>query len=153
MLMKCKARLFLTAAKDALVPEGHADAAFLYASPGDEIPDSAVALFGLVDGDLPAEGEKEKKPGGDKERRGGGDKGAGGSNAPAVLTSIKGIGEATAKNLVAAGIADVAALAAIDPAAPPTVQHLPPRFDWAAVVTLAKEALPPVAAAEPEAQA
>ena len=49
---KAKQRLYFNAAKDALVPEGHEDAASLYANTGDEIPDSAAERFGLVDGDL-----------------------------------------------------------------------------------------------------
>ena len=64
--MEAKSRLFLNAARDKLVAEGHADAAFLYAAPGDEIPTEAAELFGLVDGDLPkkkakAEGGPETK--------------------------------------------------------------------------------------------
>ena len=51
--MKCRKRLYLTAASAALVGEGHEDAAILYATPGDEIPDSAADRFGLVDGALP----------------------------------------------------------------------------------------------------
>jgi hypothetical protein len=47
-------RLYLTAERDALVREGDPDGAFLYAAPGDEIPDSAVERFGLVDGRLSA---------------------------------------------------------------------------------------------------
>lgn len=43
-------RLCLTADCAALVPEGHQDAAFLYASIGDEIPDEAAERFGLIDG-------------------------------------------------------------------------------------------------------
>lgn len=45
-------RLFHTADKSSLVREDHPDAAYLYASTGDEIPDSAAELYGLVDGDL-----------------------------------------------------------------------------------------------------
>lgn len=46
-------RLYLTADKSALVGEGDERAAFLYASPGDEIPPEAAEKFGLVDGALP----------------------------------------------------------------------------------------------------
>lgn len=145
-MMFAKVRLYLTAAKDALVSEGDPKGAFLYCAPGDEIPDSAAEKFGLVDGDLPDAGGKERKPRENKERKGGGDKGGQGGGAktddPKQLTSIKGIGEATAAKLVAAGVVDVAALAAVDPATPPAIEGLPPAFDWAAVVALAKEAQP-----------
>lgn len=56
-------KLFLTADKAELVPEGDARARFLYAVPGDEIPASAAEKFGLVDGKLPAKKAKaETKP-------------------------------------------------------------------------------------------
>lgn len=68
--MFAKARLFLNADKSKLVHEGSEEAAFLYAAPGDEIPDSAAEMFGLVDGDLP----KAKKPkSGDGDKSGSGD--------------------------------------------------------------------------------
>lgn len=51
--MKAAQRLFLTANRAALVAEGSPDAAFLYAAIGDEIPDAAHSLFGLVEGALP----------------------------------------------------------------------------------------------------
>ena len=51
--MIAKQRLFHIADKSALVPEDNVDAAFLYASVGDEIPESAAELYGLVDGGLP----------------------------------------------------------------------------------------------------
>lgn len=53
MTMIARMRLCLTAERDALVPDGHQDAAFLYAAIGDEIPDDAAERFGLVDGLLP----------------------------------------------------------------------------------------------------
>ena len=53
MTMIARMRLCLTAARDALVPDGHQNAAFLYAAIGDEIPDDAAERFGLVDGLLP----------------------------------------------------------------------------------------------------
>ncbi len=56
--MECKQRLYLTADKAKLVAEGDKEAATLYASPGDEIPEKAAELFGLVDGALP--GRKAK---------------------------------------------------------------------------------------------
>ena len=48
--MKAKQRMYLVGNRDRLVEEGHADAAFLYASVGDTIPDSAVKKFKIVDG-------------------------------------------------------------------------------------------------------
>lgn len=50
--MKANARLYLTACATALVAAGDPRAARLYASPGDDIPDSAAEKFGLVDGDI-----------------------------------------------------------------------------------------------------
>ena len=50
--MQATERLFLTADRKSLVSEGHVDAAFLYAAPGDEIPEAAVKQFALVDGGL-----------------------------------------------------------------------------------------------------
>lgn len=50
-------KLFLVADKSKLVREGDESAAFLYATPGDEIPADAAEMFGLVDGKLPEEGE------------------------------------------------------------------------------------------------
>lgn len=74
-------RLYLTADKDRLVPEGHEDAATLYCSPGDEIPDSAADKFGLVDGALPEPGapKKAKRGGSTKEAQAGADKGTDGA--------------------------------------------------------------------------
>ena len=46
-------RLYLTAERDRVVAEGDTDAAFLYAAPGDEIPETAAKMFGLVNGGLP----------------------------------------------------------------------------------------------------
>lgn len=144
-----KQRLYLNAGKTALVAAGHRDAATLYCAPGDEIPDSAAEKFGLVDGALKGfKGAKEDKGGSDKERRQGEDKGGSQGGKPPetkTLNSLPGIGAATAKNLNAAGIADIAALAAVDPAAPPKVEKLPPAFDWAKVVEAAKAAAPETA--------
>ena len=56
--MQAKERLYLTKDGKGLVAEGDPKGASLYAAPGDEIPESAVKMFGLVDGGL-------------KERRGG----------------------------------------------------------------------------------
>lgn len=52
--MRAKTRLYLTADRAALVREGDPRAASLYAAIGDEIPDSAAARFGLVDGMIDA---------------------------------------------------------------------------------------------------
>ena len=49
-----KARLYHTADKSRLVPEGHDEAAFLYANEGDEIPADACTLYGLKDGAIAA---------------------------------------------------------------------------------------------------
>ncbi len=50
--MIAAAKLFLVADKSELVAEGDPRAAFLYATPGDEIPAEAAEMFGLVDGDI-----------------------------------------------------------------------------------------------------
>lgn len=52
MLQTAQERLYLTADRKRLVGEGNPKAAFLYASPGDEIPESAAKRFGIVDGKL-----------------------------------------------------------------------------------------------------
>lgn len=52
--MLAKTRLYLTADRAAVVREGDPRAATLYAAIGDEIPASAVARFGLVDGTVDA---------------------------------------------------------------------------------------------------
>jgi len=89
-MMQAKERLYFTADKTELVGAGDERAAILYAAIGDEIPDSMVDKFGLVDGMLAAAadaaasgddptrakaGAKEAKPGGDKEKKPDGDKG------------------------------------------------------------------------------
>ena len=56
-----KVRLFHTADKSKLVHDDNDEAAFLYANTGDEIPDSACELYGLVDGDLKGAASKTKK--------------------------------------------------------------------------------------------
>lgn len=43
-------RLWLTADRDRLVPEGHEDAAFLYCAVGQQIPADDAARYGLVKG-------------------------------------------------------------------------------------------------------
>lgn len=70
-------RLFLTENKKKVVQEGHKDAAFLYAAPGDEIPDEAAERFGLT-GSKSGAGKAEKA-GDDKSEKKGEDKSATGS--------------------------------------------------------------------------
>lgn len=81
------------------------------------------------------------------------------------LIAIPGIGAVTARALVEAGIADVAALAQVDPAAPPTEAAATlPRPDWPAWVAAARAAVgadggdpngaePSAAAGDPSGQA
>ncbi|RKR03583.1 hypothetical protein [Maricaulis maris] len=157
--MKATARLYLTAAKNALVAEGHKDAAFLYAAPDDEIPDSAAERFGLVDGAVGRQGgksapvrpNKDKKPDGDKSKEPDGDK----SGGPAIddLTELKGVGAATAKALVAAGIDNFGALAAIDPASPPELETNASANDWVSWTTQARAIVAAGAPDEPPASA
>ena len=59
--MHAKERLYLTADKSRVVRHGDPRAAFLYASVGDEIPQSAADKFGLVDGELPRAKVKPEK--------------------------------------------------------------------------------------------
>lgn len=54
-------RLYLSADKKVLVPEGHERAATLYATPGTTIPASACERFGLIDGALPEKKAPAKK--------------------------------------------------------------------------------------------
>lgn len=58
MTTTARMRLWFTADRDALVPEGHQDAAFLYAAIGDEIPDDAADRFGLAEGLLPGHADE-----------------------------------------------------------------------------------------------
>lgn len=132
--MFAKSRLFHTADKSALVHEDSEDAAFLYANTGDEIPESAAELYGLVDGDLPEA----------KGRSGSANKGGKPQSDKAVeLTSVKGIGAATAKALTAGGIDSVEKLAAVNPLEAPTLEGVSATFNWAAVVVAAAELVPP----------
>lgn len=55
--MKAKQRMYLVGTRDRLVEEGHADAAYLYASIGDTIPDSAVGKFKIAGGYLSKAGQ------------------------------------------------------------------------------------------------
>jgi predicted flap endonuclease-1-like 5' DNA nuclease len=148
-------RMFLNAAKTKVLPEGHKDCAFLYASKGDEIPAEACERFKIKDGKAPA--KKPKSTGNDKggstpANKGGNTPANKGGSKPAdkakadakdglaSLTALAGIGPATAGALVTAGVADAAALAAVDPENPPTLETTPPNFDWATVVAAAKAA-------------
>lgn len=156
----CKQRLFLSVCGTLLVTEDNPDAASLYAIPGDEIPESAVEKFGLVDGALPGfkpeveeGGQKEKAPSQDKEKKGDADKdrkpaddksGAGASAGSDDLTKVKFVGAASAAALAKAGLTTYAALAAIDPANPPSVEGMGVSVNWKgiqeAAVELAKQA-------------
>ena len=141
--MQARERLWLTADKQRLVGEGHRDAATLYAAIGDEVPQEAADRFGLVDGCIGAQ-EKRGGTGEDKSRKGGEDKsreGDGDKIDADDLTRIKGIGAKTAKALGAAGIDSFAALATLDPAAPPEVAGVSPHADWAGWIATAREAL------------
>lgn len=62
--MQAQERLYLTEKKDTLVREGDKRARFLYAVPGDEIPNETAEKFGLKEGKLPS--NKEAKGGENK---------------------------------------------------------------------------------------
>lgn len=51
--MQAKERLLLTADRKSLVRDGDPEGVELYCTPGNEIPESAAKLFGLIDGRLP----------------------------------------------------------------------------------------------------
>jgi predicted flap endonuclease-1-like 5' DNA nuclease len=139
------------------VRDGDPEGVLLYCTPGTFIPDSAVALFGLVDGRLPdgaaeagtkeapRRSDKEKAPDQDKEKKPDGDKGAGGGTKDAAapagddLTLVKFVGSVVAAGLVKAGITTFAQVAAIDAAAPPEVDGTSKRTNWAGIVESAKE--------------
>lgn len=108
--MIAKSRLFLTADSKALVAEGDPKGATLYCAPGDEIPESAAKMFGLVDGDLPKragkgdkgdKGSKEDGGGSDKEKKAGEDKGGAGA-----ADATKGAGAAAGDGGAEAGAKD-----------------------------------------------
>jgi hypothetical protein len=157
MTMIARERLLLTADKSRLVRDGDPEGKTLYCTPGTEIPESAVKLFGLVDGRLgggaavddakegPRGPDKERAPGQDKEKKPDGDKGAGGGTkgAGAVagddLTRIKFVGTKTAAGFVAAGLTTFAQIAAIDAAAPPAVEGTNATTKWGEIVASAKE--------------
>lgn len=166
--MQARERLWLTADKQRLVGEGHRDAATLYAAIGDEVPQESADKFGLVEGRIGINAEEKRRRGGDdKSRKGGEDKDTQGKpprpesgkepqpegdgspadsgmgdpqhHTPDDLTAIKGIGAKTAKALAAAGIDSFAALAALDPAAPPEAAGISPHADWASWIAAARE--------------
>lgn len=118
--MKATQRLFWNSDKTRLVPDGHKQAAFLYAAEGDEIPQSMVERFGLVGGGLADRVSGARRQGSGKQGSGkqagpdeykslkpGEDKGP----KPDDLTAVKGIGPATARTLANAGITTFRALA------------------------------------------
>lgn len=75
--MQAKERLWLTADQAKIVPEGHKDAATLYAAIGDEIPASAAERYGIKDGAVSAAAkaaEKQGAKGGNKQAGKGEDK-------------------------------------------------------------------------------
>jgi predicted flap endonuclease-1-like 5' DNA nuclease len=158
----CGERLCLTADKRALVRAKDPRANTLYATPGTEIPASAVARFGLVDGKIPegqdvapadyepdAKGKAADTPENkaadtpqDKQITLGQNKAAAqdeGKPAAPELTDVTGVGKATADKLIAGGIAGVAGLAAVNPETPPTIEGLQATFDWVKAVASAKE--------------
>lgn len=159
--MIAKERLYLTTDKERLVREGDEAGAILYCAAGDEIPQSAVDRFKLVDGTIASKGgkpdvsggksagggsTKEKQPGQDKEKQPGGDKGAGDGSAGAAatgddLTRIKYVGTKVAKGFAAAGLTTFAQIAAIDSAAPPAVEGTNATTKWGDIVESAKELL------------
>jgi len=55
-------RLWLNADQDKLVPQGHKDAAFLFAIPGDVIPAEKAKAFGLGKKKAEAAGDKKRAP-------------------------------------------------------------------------------------------
>ena len=148
-------RLYLTKDQSALVPAGHKEAATLYANEGAIIPESACTMFGLKDGKLPGGKKSAARPANkmapppdnklaqvpqDKSIKLGENKPAsadGDKKAP-ELTDIDGIGPATAKKLIAAGIGGVSGLAAVDLANRPEIEGLASTFDWGSSIEAAK---------------
>lgn len=61
-------RLYLTKDRKALVTAGDKRAGSLYASPGDEIPDSAAEQFGLVGGLTKGSAAEAKRAGAAEEK-------------------------------------------------------------------------------------
>jgi len=60
-LVTIQQKLWLTADQDELVPDGDERSAFLFASPGDQVPVEKAEKFGLVDGALKAGKAKANK--------------------------------------------------------------------------------------------
>lgn len=56
--MIAKERLYLTADRSKVVPQGHKEAKTLYASVGDQIPEEAAERFGLSEGVISADAQK-----------------------------------------------------------------------------------------------
>ncbi|MCI2421505.1 hypothetical protein MOQ72_29130 [Saccharopolyspora sp. K220] len=59
VLVEVDAKLWLTADRDRLVPDGHPDAAFLYCTPGMQVPRDEAERYGLLGGTPTAEPEAE----------------------------------------------------------------------------------------------
>lgn len=57
--MHAQERIYLTADKTMAVAAGDKRAAFLYATPGDEIPQSAADVLGIVDGKVKGKAKAE----------------------------------------------------------------------------------------------
>jgi len=131
-------RIYLTADKQRAVGQGQPGAHTLYAAPGHRIPLDAAARLGIgSDGRVAQKGRKSTPD--NKERKGpADDKSGNGPGASGDLTQIKGIGKATAAALAAAGIGDLAALAAADPATPPDTGSAISANDWVSWVDAAK---------------
>ena len=60
--MYAQERIYLTADKTMAVAAGDSQAAFLYATPGDEIPQSAADVLGIVDGKVKGKAKAETQP-------------------------------------------------------------------------------------------
>lgn len=60
--MHAQERIYLTADKTMAVAAGDKRAAFLYAAIGDEIPQSAADVLGIVDGKVKAKAKAEPQP-------------------------------------------------------------------------------------------
>ena len=96
--MKAKERMYTNSAQDKLVPERSGKAAFLYASIGTEIPESAVKKFGIVDGrkftkepvqaKKSATSKKAKSPTANKAKKSGANKGKGKGKGGLTITPL-----------------------------------------------------------------
>ncbi len=114
-----KQRLYLTADRLHAVPEGHQDAATLYATVGDIIPPSAAELYGIQ-----PSGELTVLTTPNAER--------------VPLAEVPGIGEATAKALAAVGISDARRLAELIPADVPQLAGYNGMVTWPAWIDAAR---------------